>query len=83
MDVTNSQEREDTATPRPDPLIFYEWVSSSARAKVALADTLQEVAKGRGFVRPVTLAHDGDDWTYARFSMDCQATYVNGAVTWR
>lgn len=93
MDVTNSQGCDDTATSRPDPLIFYEWAieddgcsgiaPTPVRAKVALAEALQELGKGHGFVRPVTLAHDGEDWTYARFSIDCEATYADSAIQWR
>src|SRR5262245_23045661 len=94
MDVTSSQEQPGAATARPDPLIFYEWAVEDdgcsgiapdyARAKVALAEALQDAGgeEWRGFVRPVTLAHDGDDWTYARFSIDCKATYAGGVVTW-
>jgi hypothetical protein len=92
MDVTKRQEGDPTSTPRPDPLIFYEWAiegdgssgiaPSTVRAKVGLTEALQELGRGRGFVRPVTLAHDGDDWTYARFSIDCEATYTGGVITW-
>ena len=93
MDVTSCQEQHDTPQPRPDPPVFYEWVIEddscsgisldAVRARVALAQALLEAGVGRGYVRPVTLRHDGDDWAYARFPIGHRATCTNGTVTWQ
>lgn len=50
-------------------------------AKVALAQTLLEAGAGCGFVRPVALKHDGEDWAYTRFPIGHRAAYANGTVT--
>ncbi|WP_433185652.1 hypothetical protein [Actinoallomurus sp. CA-150999] len=93
MDVTSFQGQHDTPQPRSDPPVFYEWVIEddscsgisldAVRAKVALAQTLLEAGAGCGYMRPVALRRDGDDWAYARFEIACWATCSNGAVTWQ
>lgn len=71
----------------------YEWVMEDSGhsgismtphgAMAALAGTLIQHHKGSGFVRPVTLRHDGEDWTYHRLGITHRAICRNGVLTWR
>lgn len=75
----------------PDPFL-YEWVITGAsdtgiartphRAMDALAGSLEARGDGTGFVRPVVLRHDGDDWGYERYGVSHRATCEDGGVSW-
>jgi hypothetical protein len=77
---------------RADPFL-YEWVIQTASdsgisrtphgAMSALAGSLEARGNGTGFVRPVVLRHDGEDWTYERYAVSHEATCEDGALSWR
>lgn len=75
----------------PDPFL-YEWVIHAASdsgisrtphgAMSALASSLELRGSGAGFIRPVVLRHDGEDWTYERYAVSHQVTCEDGALSW-
>lgn len=79
-------------TAKDDPNIVYEWVverdsnsgisDTEEGARVALSETLLSIGQGSGFVRPVSLAHDGEDWAYLRFPINYRAIGLRQPHYW-
>jgi hypothetical protein len=84
-------QRSTTDEQAPDPFL-YEWVVREASdsgisrtphgAMDALAGSLEAHGNGTGFVRPVVLRHDGEDWGYRRYPVSHQAACEDGALSW-
>lgn len=94
--ISRAQDTSEVETPEAakagDPYFVYEWVvesnscsgisSTTYGARNALSETLVALGHGGGYVRPVSLIHDGEDWTYLRFPVKYRAIYGRGGVQW-